>query len=237
MTQAIAFNTADMFICASMFLKEMYEKRTTRTVMYLPYAIDVNRFTYLAGGRDTVLARYNQKKLVVYFGSFQPHFDVDKVVTLAKKIVTKEPGVTVLLIGDGPDRARLEAEVRNEGHQNILFLGFVSESDVPSYLSAASVLVFPIRDTITNRSRCPNKIFQFMAARRPVVTNRVGEVASAFKSYAHYFDFDSEEDFERKVREALSRPKVCPPEMVVQNDWSARVATYMQGVKQHLGDH
>lgn len=78
---------------------------------------------------------------------------------------------TVELIGDGPERARLEAEVaRLDLGQFVQFAGVCA--DVPSQLSTADLLVLP---SLTEG--LPNAVLEAMAAGVPVVASQVGGVA------------------------------------------------------------
>lgn len=45
-----------------------------------------------------------------------------------------------LLIGEGPERARMEAFCRNEGVSNSVLTGFVNQSNIPDYYAASDVL-------------------------------------------------------------------------------------------------
>ena len=54
--------------------------------------------------------------------------------------------------------------------------GLVPREDLSLYLGAADVLCTPLADTVANRGRWPNKIGDYCAMGRPVLTNPVGDV-------------------------------------------------------------
>ena len=77
---------------------------------------------------------------------------------------------SALLVGDGPDRAEVEAEIRALGLEDTVALAG-SRSDVPSLLAAADVFV------LSSRSEgAPFSILEAMAAGLPVVASDVGGV-------------------------------------------------------------
>jgi glycosyltransferase involved in cell wall biosynthesis len=77
---------------------------------------------------------------------------------------------TALLVGDGPDRASLEAEVSRLGLQDAIALTGTRD-DVPELLARADVFA------LSSRSEgAPLSILEAMAAGLPVVSSRVGGV-------------------------------------------------------------
>ena len=80
------------------------------------------------------------------------------------------PGVQVRIVGDGPERARLERAVSEGGLSGrVTFTGF--QSDVAPHLAAAHALVMPSR-----REGLPMALIEAVASGRPVVASRVGGI-------------------------------------------------------------
>jgi L-malate glycosyltransferase len=78
------------------------------------------------------------------------------------------PDAVALLVGDGPERAALEALARDLGvAERVRFLG--TRTDVPALLAISDLLVHPS----TEEGFC-NAILEAMAAGRPVVATDVG---------------------------------------------------------------
>jgi glycosyltransferase involved in cell wall biosynthesis len=59
----------------------------------------------------------------------------------------------------------------------IVQTGWCSDERVQDHLAAADLCVLPLRDHAVNWARWPNKIGEYMAAGRPTVCTRVGDVA------------------------------------------------------------
>jgi glycosyltransferase involved in cell wall biosynthesis len=84
------------------------------------------------------------------------------------EVAARFPGAVAILVGDGPERADLEALARASGlTPSLRFLG--SRHDVPGLLALADLLVHPSRE-----EGFSNAILEAMAARRPVVATAVG---------------------------------------------------------------
>src|SRR5439155_13245996 len=83
------------------------------------------------------------------------------------------PGVVLLLGGDGPERARVEALCRRLG-VDAVFTGTVSHVDVPAYIAAMDAAVLHAGATPFHYS--PLKLWEYMACGKAVVAPRVGQL-------------------------------------------------------------
>ena len=195
----------DALICASSYLtKEMRVRTAKKNIYYLPYGIDPNTFEVKSNLWLDIRRQFEPAKLLVHLGSFYPNRSLEDIGPMIQLLVQDRKDVMCLLIGSGPDRHRVERMFESLGLDHFVqFLGFIPSSMIPAYLRAAHVLLFPILDTVTNRARCPNKTFLYLAARRPIVTNPVGEVKTALGKDAFFFSSGNSQNFRDKVLEAL----------------------------------
>jgi glycosyltransferase involved in cell wall biosynthesis len=82
----------------------------------------------------------------------------------------------LLVVGDGPEREALEELARSEGIGDAAtFVGAVPHADVASYLGAFDVAVVPY-GRIRSFYFSPLKLFEYLAAGRPVVAADVGDL-------------------------------------------------------------
>jgi glycosyltransferase involved in cell wall biosynthesis len=85
-------------------------------------------------------------------------------------IVKTHPQTKMVIIGDGPERERLEARARSSGlSDRIIFTGQVSDASV--YYRVADALALP-----SHSEGSPNVLLEAMSAGLPVVATRVGGV-------------------------------------------------------------
>jgi glycosyltransferase involved in cell wall biosynthesis len=78
--------------------------------------------------------------------------------------------MTLVVVGDGPDRSWAEAEARRIG--SIEFLGFRSQAEVAAELGQSDLLVLP-----SFAEGVPVVLMEAMASARPVIATRVGGVS------------------------------------------------------------
>jgi phosphatidylinositol alpha-1,6-mannosyltransferase len=79
-----------------------------------------------------------------------PGFDrykgVDEILECLPRLRQAVPNLTYLVVGDGPDRARLEAKVQHLGlSECVVFTGYVSEAEKAEYYRLADAFVMPGR--------------------------------------------------------------------------------------------
>jgi glycosyltransferase involved in cell wall biosynthesis len=92
----------------------------------------------------------------------------DCLITAARTVCEHELDVVFLLIGDGPERPRLEAQTRDAGlEKNVVFLG--RRADVPELLACCDSSALP-----SQAEAFPNALLESMSAGLPVVATAVG---------------------------------------------------------------
>jgi phosphatidylinositol alpha-1,6-mannosyltransferase len=70
----------------------------------------------------------------------------DTLVRAWPAVLRERPDAVLLLVGDGPDRRRLERLVRSTGvGENVVLAGSVPSSEVPAYMDAGDVFAMPCR--------------------------------------------------------------------------------------------
>lgn len=108
--------------------------------------------------------------------AYAGHLYAWKGVDLLLDGIAKLPGVDGLVAGGHeaePDLARLKARAAALGiHDRVTFTGLVSRSRVAELLQDADVLVLPNpASAISTRFTSPLKLFEYMAAGRPIVAS------------------------------------------------------------------
>jgi glycosyltransferase involved in cell wall biosynthesis len=112
-----------------------------------------------------------------YTGAHGPANGLDLVLDAAREVAEKAPEIRFLLVGDGPTKEQLARRVASEALSNVVFHGPVPKDEIRHLLAAVDVGLHVLADVPLFRyGVSPNKLFDYMAAGRPVLTNVPGEV-------------------------------------------------------------
>jgi glycosyltransferase involved in cell wall biosynthesis len=115
--------------------------------------------------------------VVIYAGAHGKANGLDLVLDAAGQIASDLPQVRFLMVGDGPMKQHLVDRVATEGLSSVSFLGPVPKREMPALLGAADAGLHVLADVPLFRyGVSPNKIFDYMAAGLPVLTNTPGEM-------------------------------------------------------------
>ncbi len=152
-----------------------------------------------------------------YAGHLYPGKGLEIILPLAKKC----PDVTFLVVGGKMEAVKRNLElVRRESLTNILFFGFVANSELPLYLYACDALLLPNQRSVRTSSgkgnigryTSPLKLFEYLAAGRPIIASDLPVLREALdESCAIFCEPDSitswsralillKEDIELRIR-------------------------------------
>lgn len=132
----------------------------------------------LAAGSPGPISAGAGRPCVLYAGLIGRNQGLDVLLDVA----AHSPGFDFELAGDGPERGRLEAQALRRGISNIRFLGFLEPEALSAAYGRADVLFARVSDTeALSRDSVPSKLFEYMAARRPIVFAGRGAAADALR--------------------------------------------------------
>lgn len=169
--EAFLYARADLLVVNSPAYRDYLLKRgiPEAKVRFVPNGVDASMFEPSARGE--ALRREwgcDGKAVALYAGALGPANDIPTLLAAAESLAS-EPGVAIVLVGDGKDRPKLEEAARAKGLGNVRFVGTLPKRRMPEALAACDVGVAILQDIPMFRTTYPNKVFDYMAAGRPTV--------------------------------------------------------------------
>jgi glycosyltransferase involved in cell wall biosynthesis len=152
-------------------------------VTVLPNAVDPTRFAHARVECEAVRARLGlaDEPVVGFLGTLKPWHDVATLMRAIAFLRRQTAAPHLLVVGDGPERDRLEELARSEEiAEATTFTGAVPHDRVASYVSAFDVAVVPYR-RMRGFYFSPLKLFECLAAGRPVVAADVGDMGHCIR--------------------------------------------------------
>jgi len=150
-------------------------------VREIPWGANVELFDRARLNQDQVQrlrAQINpqNKRVVVFLGSFRPWHGVREFMRVAQELVRERDDILCLMVGSGELLDETRAQVGRAGLRNrIVLTGAVPYELVPYYLALAEIGVAPFNTAVHPPLRVgfywsPLKVHEYMAMGLPVVT-------------------------------------------------------------------
>lgn len=112
----------------------------------------------------------NRPFTVIYAGAHGFANGLDVIIDAAKILEDRGREVLFRFIGDGPEKARLEARVREEGIGSVRFEEAVPKKEIFARLQEADAFVVALRDSpLYKYGISLNKIYDYLVMGRPIV--------------------------------------------------------------------
>jgi len=106
--------------------------------------------------------------IALYAGAHGMSNDLGMVLAAAEKL-KERPDILFVLVGDGKDKPALQREAQARHLENVRFLAPVSKRTMPAVLAAADAGIAILKPLELYKTTYPNKVFDYMAAGRPVL--------------------------------------------------------------------
>jgi glycosyltransferase involved in cell wall biosynthesis len=168
------FSRADAVLCVSSALVSRVRsiRGSSRGVHLVPNAVDADLFR----PADSE-PRADAAPLVVFSGSLKPWHGLPDLLRAFDLLHEARPQARLRLIGDGPERSRLEALATELGlGDSIEFTGAVPHERVPDLLREADIAAAPY-PRLERFYFSPLKLGEYLATGLPVVVSSCGDMA------------------------------------------------------------
>jgi glycosyltransferase involved in cell wall biosynthesis len=188
------FSRRHPFIMAMQFAEDFAYRHADAVVSMLPCALshmtarglERHKFFYIPNGvlfsaeecaaisvpHPHVMAlqelRAKGRFIVLYAGAHGVANALDSLIDAASLL--RDRPVSFVLVGQGPEKDRLQKKCAALGLTNVEFLASVARTNIMDVLRAADVLYISLqRNPLFRFGISPNKLFDYMMAERPVI--------------------------------------------------------------------
>jgi glycosyltransferase involved in cell wall biosynthesis len=118
----------------------------SRKIRIVPNGVDTERFNpeINCSSVKERLKATSRRQIILFVGRLIPRKGLFYLVEAAKRIVKERSETLFVIVGEGPLKSRLMAEVKDANlGNNFTFLGDISESELPAVYGCADVFAFP----------------------------------------------------------------------------------------------
>ena len=206
-------------------------------VTVIPNAVDAARF--VGQSPDAQLAeRFGLagKRVLGFAGSFYAYEGLELLLRAMPQVLKADSNVRLLLVGGGPEEARLKALVAElELESSVTFTGRVPHDEVGRYYDLIDIFVYPRVSSRLTETVTPLKPLEAMAQQRLLIASDVGGHRELIRDgvTGTLFRADSVDDLVNAALGLLRRPETWAEIKVAgrrfveeERTWVTSVARY-----------
>ena len=174
------YKHADQIIVNSPGFIDHVKSRGGGQVELIPNGADPQMFNPANDGADFRKAHgLDDKFVALYAGAHGMSNDLDIVLDAAiiiqstalpaKELRKISRPIQIVLLGDGKEKAALQRRASEMGLTNLTFLPSIPKHEMPTVLAGTDACIAILKRLDEYKTTYPNKVFDYMAAGRPVV--------------------------------------------------------------------
>jgi glycosyltransferase involved in cell wall biosynthesis len=164
------YRRADQMMVNSPGYLDHVKERGARHVELVPNSADPEMFDPANDG-SIFRTRHGLKDkfILLYAGAHGMSNDLGVALESARLLAQTAPEVCIVFLGDGKEKPALEKKAAELGLSNVLFLPPVPKTGMAEALAGADACLAILKPVEEYKTTYPNKVFDYMAAGRPVV--------------------------------------------------------------------
>jgi glycosyltransferase involved in cell wall biosynthesis len=175
----------------------------------MPVDTDLFRPSTDTGGLRQKWGLGQKAPVIVFIGTLFNFSGLDALINQFPRLLKEIPEAKLLIVGDGPQRPRLEKIIAELGlSKQVIITGFQPYLSMPQYINLATVCINSFLVTDATRDIFPGKIVQYLACGKAVVATPLpGMVAVTPGEDQGVVYADSANDMVREIISLLKSPE------------------------------
>ncbi len=180
--ESFLYRHADRIVVNSPGFIPFVQQRGGKDILLIPNGVDPAMFDPNAKGNDfRGVHNLTNAFIVLYAGAHGISNDLD-VILAAAEITRENKNIQYVFVGDGKEKPALQQITLNKGLKNVLFLPAVAKSGMEEVMAASDVCIAILKPLDLYKTTYPNKVFDYMAAGRPIVLAIDGVIREVVES-------------------------------------------------------
>jgi glycosyltransferase involved in cell wall biosynthesis len=175
------YHHADRIIVNSPGYIKHVQSKGGKNVTLIPNGSDTNAFPPVNTIRIRKELGWTDKFILLYAGAHGMSNDLT-VVLQAAKLLEKHDDIKMVFIGDGKEKSNLIALTESLRLSNVEFLNPVPKNKIAEFLQASDVCIAILKPIELYKTTYPNKVFDYMAAEKPVILAIDGVIREVVES-------------------------------------------------------
>ena len=193
-------------------VKDIQRRFPAKKVHWLPNGVDDSIFSAQSNSNWRKDNGYSEAEfLILYAGIIGLAQGLDIILDAAKQLPAST-NIRFLLLGEGPEKERLQERMSMENIPHVHFLPLVSRKEIPSIVSSIDAAVIPLKKMDLFLGAIPSKIFENLALKKPILLAVDGEARELFIEQGKCGLYIAPENHQQLASAALQlaeNPELC----------------------------
>jgi glycosyltransferase involved in cell wall biosynthesis len=208
------YQRAGLVVAVTESISQNIHKRgvNARKIIIIPNGANVDLFTFLPDEREQIRRELGLEDsfVAIYAGIHGVAQGLETLVEAAR-LLQDLPEIVILMIGDGPEKSKLQALAERYSCTSLLMLEEKPRSQIPAYLSASDVSLIPLRKIELFKGVLPSKLFDAWACARPVISSVDGEARGLLEATQGGWFIPPEDPaaLANTLKQIKSQPEIC----------------------------
>ncbi len=210
LAERLSLSYADHVLTVTNEMRENFGRRGAdvskiTVILNVPddHLFSLERYAYLA--EQVALVKEEDRRTGTFkllcHGTIEQRYGFDLIVRAVSRVRNEIPGIQFRFMGQGDDLPAVLAKAEELGvASHVRYLGYLPFEAMIAEILCADVTVVPMRCNPYSALVHTNKMYEYMALRRPIIASRLRSIASYFpEDTILYFDPGDEADLASQV--------------------------------------
>jgi glycosyltransferase involved in cell wall biosynthesis len=211
--EKLIFNRSDAVTVVSEELKKYFHQNgyNTSKTLVIPNGVDITRYPEILETPQRfheIAQKWENNIIIGFLGSLKSWHGVQRVISLMPSLLKDNENIRLLIIGDGNERESIEKEIKSLNIEEFVHIsGFIPHDEVPGALNLLNITLAPYKE-IDNFYFSPLKIFEYMAAGKPVIAPPYGQITELVtQNTGILLSKNSNEELQKAIIELANNPE------------------------------
>ena len=177
---------------------------------WLPNGIDIKQQQLDTTWRQ--LNGFGDADFIILYAGILGHAQALEVILKAAALVKEDGNIKFVLVGDGPQKAVLHALKEELQLSNVYFFPNTPASKMPPIIHASNAAVVPLKNIPLFKGAIPSKIFENLAASKPILLGVDGEAKELFINEGNsgiFFTPEDEVELAAAIQKLKNNSSLC----------------------------
>lgn len=191
-------------------LKNIEARFPQKPLFWLKNGVDLAKLEYRDKGQGWRRAHgFVESDVLFYYGGLHGYAQGLDCILEAAAQLRDLPQAKFILLGDGPEKQRLQQVKQDLQLHNVHFFEGVSPRELPAIIKTMDAGVIPLRRLDLFRGAIPSKIFEILGMKKPLLLGLEGEAKELFIEQAQAgwaFEPENAGELAALIRQAVAAP-------------------------------